>query len=47
MIGGDVCHEKGAPRLPVRDGQVLSHGGREVLWRGFVADGDNSQNDRH
>jgi hypothetical protein len=47
MIGGDVCNEKVPPGMLVGDGQLLSHGDREFLWRVFVAIGNTWKNVRY
>jgi hypothetical protein len=47
MIGGIVCNEKVDAGMLVGDGQLLSHGDREFLWRVFVKIGETWRNVRY
>jgi hypothetical protein len=47
MIGGIVCNDKVDAGMLVGDGQPLSHGDREFLWRVFVKIGETWRNVRY
>jgi len=47
MIGGAVCYDKVEAGMLVGDGQLLSHGDREFLWRVFVQIGNTWKNVRY